>query len=383
MNPTKKSTSFLLAFLAVACATATVVALFNWLVNPFRLYFPTHQSTLTGEKPRPEHYQQQIRTELGIRTPSDVLILGNSTFEIGINPDDAALLKTNQSIFNHAIAGHSIEESSEGLPFILKKWSPKTVIINVAFADLLIGGAASTHLPAKSSKPNLVFRSLFSVDSTIASFNALMIPYRKFPETLTAKGHNLLRNFEGSAQTSGYHVLFETANYRIMRTWQQHQNGRGVASGNDSKNYDELKTVLKLLDKEKIKVLLVISPLHHDYKVNLYKYGLGLRYETWKQEISNIAASYNASDKIKLYDFGCTGEALRERIPDRNDKQSPMKFYWDAEHFKSALGTELVSQLLTSNFTGDQISTNLRGYLLPVTNWVEYHQMCQTSVPKP
>ncbi len=382
MKPTHVSTNFLVTLLTVAMLTAGIIALFNLVVNPFRLYFPNQRSTLAVEKPRPEQYQQQIRTQLAIRTPSDVLILGNSTFEIGINPDDKALVGLNQSIFNHAIAGHSIQEASDGLPDILKIWTPKTVIVNVAFADLLIGGKANDMPVLSATKPNLFFPTLFSVDTTLASINSLLIPYRKYPETLTAKGHNPMRNFDGSAKASGYHVLFETANFRIERMWKQFANGNGTPSFNNSKNYAELRALIDRLMKENITVILVLSPLHHDYKVNVYKHGLGSRYEAWKQEISSISNNYShLKNKVKLYDFSCVGKALRESVPERNDKSTPMQFYWDAEHFKSELGTELLSLILKPNLNGDQFSTNLTGYQLPASDWPKYHQICKSSVP--
>jgi DltD protein len=375
-QPTKIASVNLRLWVGFCLLLACLVALANYLVDPYRLYARDMRVEQTKEKPRPEQYQSQIRTELAKKLPSDNLIMGNSTLEIGINPEDPAL-KTFGSTFNHAIAGHTIGDMHRTLDGLLSSFKPKRIIVNLAFADYIMSGAATDKERGVATPVNLTFRSLFSVDSSIASLETIFLPYRRSPQTLTAAGHNPMRDYQGHAQTSGYGVLFATANSRIENTFLTYRNGKNVVQLQSSKAMKQVDLFLKRLENENITVLFVLPPLHTNYINNIYKYGLGPTYEMWKDHLAAKIQNSGKPNQFQLLDFSCQSEATREPIPKNGDRESSMQFYWDAEHFKSSLGTEMFQLSLTAPLLATTKGKNLTISKLTNLSLPNYHQSCR------
>jgi hypothetical protein len=375
-RPTFVAVSNFTLWLGCGLMFAGLVILANYLIDPYRIYASDIQAEKQKEKPRPEQYQRQIRTELAKKMPSDNLIMGNSTLEIGINPDDA-MLKPYGSTFNHAIAGNTVGEMHRALEPLLSSFKPKRIIINLAFADYVMSGKKTDKERGLAVPVNLNFRSLFSIDSSIASLETLVLPYRKFPQTLTATGHNPMRDYQGHAQTSGYAVLFATANSRIENTFLTYQNGKNVAPLQTSMAMNQVDLFIERLKKEKIDVLFLLPPIHTNYINNIYKYGLGSSYEQWKDHLAAKVKAANGSGQFQLLDFSCQSAATLEPIPKNADRQTIMQFYWDAEHFKSSLGTELI-QLALSEFKGiTKSSKNLTVSELTSVSLPNHHKVCR------
>jgi hypothetical protein len=375
-HPSQVALSNIKFWLGCGLLFAGLVVFANFMIDPYRIYARDIQAEKQKEKPRPEQYQRQIRTELAKKMPSDNLIMGNSTLEIGINPDDA-ILKAYGSTFNHAIAGNTVGEMHRALDPLLASFKPKRIIVNLAFADYVMSGRKTDKERGIAIPVNLTFRSLFSIDSSIASLETMALPYRKFPQTLTATGHNPMRDYQGHAQTSGYGVLFATANSRIENTFLTYQSGKNLAPLQVSMAMNQVDLFIEKLKNEKIAVSFVLPPLHTNYINNIYKYGLGSSYEQWKDHLATKVKAANSSNQFQLLDFSCHSPAALEPIPKTGDRQSAMQFYWDAEHFKSSLGTELLQLALAEPKGISKSSKNLTVSELTAVNLRDHHKACR------
>jgi hypothetical protein len=355
---------------------ASLVALGNLIVDPYRIFARDIMLERKIEKPRPEQYQRQIRTELAKKMPSENLIMGNSTLEIGIDPDDPTL-NVLGTIFNHAIAGNTIGEMHRALNPLLASFKPKRIIVNLAFSDYVMSGTKTEKERGVAASVNLIFRSLFSVDSSIASLETITLPYRKFPQTLSAAGHNPMRDYQGHAQTSGYGVLFTTANARIESVLIKYENGRGLASLETSMAMHQVDVFIERLKEENINVLFVMPPLHSNYINNLYNHGLGSAYEHWKNHLTKKIMSLNRPNQFKILDFGCESAATLEPIPKIGDRKTTMRFFWDPEHFKSTLGAEIFHLAVADNIGARRSSKNLTVSELTSVDLQQHHKNCR------
>ena len=346
--PKKTGRQFLFACLFATVGFISLIAAFNWLVNPYRLYFKNSQPTQSDKKPRPEQLQQEIRSSLLLRSNADTIIFGNSMMEIGVNPESQVLSKQGYRVFNMGIAGFTLGSSTAGLLPALNRNAPKNAIIAASFSDYLMQGpsmaptAIASYAPSAYDHVRLLTLSLLSGETTLDSFKTLTINRRTYPQTITAYGHNPMLDYKGHVANSGYRVVFNTANLRIHESFQKFQSVDHRKQGKTAKSLDELRSLVKVLQSKGTSVTIVINPLHIDYIASINKFQLTNQFEQWKRDL----AQFSSEEKVAVIDFGCQGQALAEPIPALGDRRSEMNGYWDAQHFKPSLGDQMVVMAL-------------------------------------
>lgn len=347
----KNAATFLGYLLLTVLGLAATIATFNYLVNPYRLYFPNSPATVTDKKPRPEQLQQEIRTALALRSNADTFVFGNSMMEIGVNPQSEVFVSQGITVFNMGIAGFTLGESTGGFLSVLDRKVPKHAVIAASFADYLMQGPAVKPVTVATKERSffdlgrLTALSLLGGEATLDSLKTLTINRRAYPQTITAYGHNPMIDYAGHASRSGYRVIFETANLRIHETLRKHQAVSYSAATGPAKAIEELRSLVTLLQSRGSQVTVVINPLHVDYTASLRKFGLMPTYEAWKRDLAVLSGQSN----VPVVDFGCEGKLLVESIPLAGDHKTPMQGYWDAQHFKPRIGNAMVDIVLKSN----------------------------------
>jgi hypothetical protein len=368
--------SYLLRVCILTVFLGLMICLFNYWSNPYRLFRTNTDEVLSAKKPRPEKYQQKIKSEIAKKLPSDILILGNSTLEIGVDPDDPKLKPLKASIYNHAIAGHNLHDVSAGLDDILSVWKPKHVLLNVSLADYIFSEEIRKKRTAVAPESNLKVNALFSIDAVLDSFRSWLIPFMTDAQTITARGHNPMNNVEASAKRNGYKQLFDVANSRISQMMEKYRSGNGLASKDKSVSLQDYSDLLRKLEVAKVPTTVIISPLHQDYQRNLRSFQLLETQKQWKEAIIDLTRQSNSSTQIRLIDYGCSAIWLSESIPKRNDKNSKMAFYWDSEHFKSIVGTQIILDLFQNQDNQLTAASPTHGVDLLSSDIAEQHIKC-------
>jgi hypothetical protein len=345
---------FIFIFLSVAFACLVLVGIFNYYVDPYRLFTPDPIASMNQLKARPNQFQQEIRSLIGERVRPELLLIGNSTFEIGIDP--ALLLESGVPgpIYNQAIGGFTLEDSTVGLQRIFKDHSPRFAIVGVSFTDYLTQGSISGSSKVASetswmfSDFHVKFMSLMGAEATFDSFRTLLIPYRAYPQSLTALGFNPMLEYLGHARTSGYKVLFDTTNKKIHSIFLS-ASAKVPPNIKTSRSLRELLDLIIFLTNEGVNVVIVIPPFHENFFSGVVRYGLMEVYQSWISGVLDLSRQDAIRTSVKVVDFGCGGSALHEKIPDLGDKVNAMNYYWDSVHFKSIIGTRMISLLFDND----------------------------------
>ena len=327
------------------------IALFNWLANPYRIFSTNNAETWSGLKPRPEQLQPELRMELARQAKGKTLFFGNSMFEIGIDPQSPLLATNEIRGFNFALAGAGLTASTKGLESYLRANKPTRAIISASFDDHISQRNnsvqnSSAEMPDYFNKGKLVALSLLGVEATLDSMKSLTLHLRKYPQSLTALGHNPMHDFEGYAVNSGYRVLFNTANQRIRSSFSKAKGSKPEdPTAENSVALAELEYLAKLLLSVGAEVTIVINPTHMNYLESIEESGLMDRFQAWKGSVARLSENL----KIRAIDFGCEGALLSETIPEKGDRKTPMTYYWDAQHYKANVGSLMVLGILSSD----------------------------------
>lgn len=339
---------------AMLCG-AMAVTVFVTCIDPYNLYGWFKQDGINSVKPDLSRYLEEIKLTQAVKLNPDTLIFGNSRAEIGFDPESPALIQRGFSAYNLAIRGTSIALSNRQLDYLLHKGlKPKRLFIAVDFGDFISAGshssnnrqpvtaAINTDFPVEHWPWR--FDSLFSITSIKDAVRTLLIQNDNEAATMTGRGFNPLREYQAMARNEGYFVLFR------QRAEDNAKNYRKKALGKfDRTDLVYLRTMLKNAVDVGSEVIVIIYPYHAQLLILFEELGLLPSFTQWKNEI--VAETENFSKlagapQIRVIDFSGYGAHQCEPIPGKGDLRSVTQWYWEAGHFKKALGDIVLDRAL-------------------------------------
>lgn len=342
--------SYLATLALVLAAGAVLVGAFVLVVDPYGLYGVVRRDNFNAVKPGLTRYQSQIKQEHALRRQPQFIILGNSRAEIGFDPRAGALAALGAG-YNLAIPGTGLATSASQFAQLRQAGvRPRTVIVGMEFIDFLNPAVAPAARPAAAIAPPPQGRAfwrvdtLFSLASVKDAVHTLRIQHDREAATLSADGFNPLREYGAHVRRDGYHKMFaqrareSAANLRRKST-------RDLAS----EDFQLLRTFLLALAATQADVKLVIYPYHAQMLAMFEAAGLWPLFEEWKaqlvREIGVVRQQYPDA-RITLTDFSGYGAYNCERIPAPGERAAATRWYWEAGHFKKALGDIVLRRVM-------------------------------------
>lgn len=346
MNTTSRDhRRFLLALCAcLALGILATIALVV-IVDPYGLYGVVDRPGFNAVKPGLSRYQVQIKQAHALRLRPQVLILGNSRAEIGFDPAAPAFAAAHGAVYNLAIPGTGLGTSSHQLTQLLAAGvKPTTVILGVEFIDFLALKSPPASTAKPGAKPFWQFDALFSLASVKDALHTLRIQDDAEAATLSADGFNPLRDYGAHVRNDGYHKMFTQRAHENVATLK-----RKSVTALTQEDFTLLRALLVQAAGSDAAVKLVIYPYHAEWLAMLEAAGLWPLFEQWKvqlvREIAGVKASRPGAS-ISLHDFSGFGPYNCERIPAAGERGAVTQWYWEAGHFKKALGDVVLERLL-------------------------------------
>lgn len=342
--------SYLAILALVLAGGALLVGAFVVIVDPYGLYGVVRRDHFNAVKPGLSRYQNQIKQEHALRRQPQFIILGNSRAEIGFDPRASALAASGPG-YNLAIPGTGLATSASQFAQLRQDGvRPRMVIVGLEFIDFLNPAVAPSARPlaaAASPAPGRAFwrfDALFSLASIWDALHTLRIQHDGEAATLSADGFNPLLEYGAHARKDGYHKMFaqraqeSAANLRRKST-------RGLAT----EDFQALRLFLLAMAATQADIKLVIYPYHAQMLAMFEAAGLWPLFEEWKAQlilaIGAVKARYPDA-RISLTDFSGYGAYNCERIPAANERDAATRWYWEAGHFKKALGDIVLQRLM-------------------------------------
>ncbi|PJJ18381.1 hypothetical protein CLU90_1570 [Janthinobacterium sp. 67] len=343
--------SYLAILALLLAAGAVLLGAFVFVVDPYGLYGVVRRDNFNAVKPGLSRYQNQIKQEHALRRQPRFIILGNSRAEIGFDPRASALAALGAG-YNLAIPGTGLATSASQFAQLRQAGvRPRTVIVGMEFIDFLNPAVAPVARPAPATAAPAHghafwrFDALFSLASVKDAVHTLRIQHDGEAATMSADGFNPLLDYGGHARRDGYHKMFaqraqeSAANLRRKST-------RGLATA----DFQLLRNCLLAMAATQADVKLVIYPYHAQMLAMFEAAGLWPLFEEWKaqlvQEIGAVRARYPDA-RISLTDFSGYGPYNCEPIPAANERGTATRWYWEAGHFKKALGDIVLRRVMS------------------------------------
>lgn len=338
-------------------------------VDPYRMYGTPVLPGWTELKPQIYDQIDLAATYQLERVRPITLLLGNSRVEVGINPESPHWPAAAQPVFNGALPGRDLRTAVDMLRQAIAVHVPKTVIVGLDILDFLqkpdplpppqapIGPEERRLLVDRNGKPNPARRlqvwrdrgaTTLTVDAVGDSLATLLDQNPRTTATLTPLGFDPLNQYRVFAARQGYYELFAQKN-AIYRKQYAH---RPTPDFTQPERYADFRALQQIFAQAKahgIELILFIHPYHADYFDMLQRAGLWSSFEAWKRALVAMVAAANASDArepIRLFDFSGYNRYTTEPVPPVGDRRTAMRWYWEAGHYKSALGEEMLPRML-------------------------------------
>lgn len=348
-----------LAALALLLSTGSVaVCAFVAVVDPYGLYGVVRRDNFNAVKPGLTRYQSQIKHEHALRLRPQFIILGNSRAEIGFDPRADAFSGQGGAGYNLAIPGTGLATSARQFAQLVQAGvKPRTVIVGMEFIDFLNPAAAPPAPPVTAAAPPAHgraywrFDALFSLASLRDAAHTLRIQHDAEAATLSADGFNPLLEYGAHVRQDGYGKLF-TQRARENAASFQRKSTRGLATG----DFHTLRAFLLAMAATQADIRLVIYPYHAQLLAMFEAAGLWPLFEQWKtqlvREVALVKEQYPAA-QLTLADFSGYGVYNCERIPAAGERGAATRWYWEAGHFKKALGDIVLQRVMRQNTLAD------------------------------
>ncbi len=349
------------------------VAMFNLVVDPYGLFRLVDRPGFNSIKPKAGTHGAMAKAYQVLRVRPRGLILGNSRSEVGLDPEYSAWPQNARPLFNLGLPGTGTQTTLNYLQHVLANSKnagvPKLelVVWGIDFMDFLVDATAP---PPSSQKVNKDLRLLVTSDGsrnperpvqqlrdyaestlTLAAFldsvNTLANSRNAYAEDLTPLGFNPMRDYLKITADEGYRAVFRQKDIENVKAYLRRPKDIFDASGHSSPALTDLRQVVNLCRENRIPLHLVIYPYHAHLMEIIRITGHWPAFEAWKRAVTQVAeeGKLNTNNTVFLWDFSGFNELTREPIPDNKDRQTAMRWYWEAGHFKRELGDLILNRI--------------------------------------
>jgi len=346
-------TVYLRWMLATATLLVAAVALFNVLIDPLGVFGSPRIAGLDSLKPHLDHYRELTHWKAAKRLCAKTGIFGNSRAEIGLNPNSPPLRAHGLAAYDHAVPGTGAD-----LSYLQLKWlgeagcMPDTVFLGIDFFDFL-GGRAPGNMNALDAEPAPRFdahffeEEVFSMTGLEDSIETVSIQHARHPDVLTEFGFNPLDNYVAEVEQSGAYTLFRQKAQDNIANWRRRAPLIRPATGGMSDSEQEVDAFVARARASNGKVYLMIYPYHAEARMIVERLGLGALFAEWKKQMVELAARHSGPGvAVEVWDFSGLSAQTLEPIPPPGDRHTQLRWFWEAGHFKQALGEMAIDRML-------------------------------------
>lgn len=352
MPENRKFAQFLTWMAVAVLVGASLVTIFVVVVDPYRLHRFVEMAGVNTVKPPPEYYRQEIKTNGARAVGANVFLMGNSRVEVGMNPDDIQFDGAKRSPYNLAVAGSGVGTAHRQFEALRARNPPAVVVLGVEFLDFLVD-PTGTDVPTKSKTAleqlQWKFDTVFSLNAFLDAVKTLRIQHNAEEATITDRGFNPLNEYLGYVRQEGYHSIFRQRAEDSAKSINRKPHGLLRANSGTSSDWQELRALLDAAASERTEIHLVVYPYHAQIMAMFERAGLWPAFEKWKsllvREVERTR-QLHPGVAVTLWDFSGFGPIQCERIPAKGDFSSATQWYWEAGHFKSALGDLVLERML-------------------------------------
>jgi hypothetical protein len=370
---------YLIRWLIMTFLLVCIVGVFNLVIDPYGLFRLIDKQGINNVKPAAGTHGALAKAYQVLRINPNGVILGNSRMEVGFDPESPFWPGHARPVFNLALPGTGPSTTLLYLQHVLvnaerhHEKKPKVVVWGIDFMDFLVDARnrdkqqRSTHIPRKDENLRLLansdgsdnpWRAFHKVQDyaestfSLAAFEDSLLTLHArndpFAENLTPLGFNPMRDYLKIEADEGYWAVFRQRDLENIKDYLRRPMDIFNADGRPTPALDDLYQVINLCTLHNVDLYLLIYPYHAHLLETIRITGHWTGFENWKRAIVNIVESQShkpSTSKLVIWDFSGFNQISMEPVPEVNDRQTKMHWYWEAGHFKRKLGELMLDRM--------------------------------------
>ena len=360
---------YLFGWLGLTATLLLAVAAFNAVVDPYGLIRGVDRAGFNRVKPAAVAHGTMTKAYQVLRVQPGALILGNSRAEVGFDPQHPAWPAAAQRVFNLALPGTDSSASVQMLQHVLARPGGKLAMVvwGIDFVDFLVDPHTPPSEPAVAGSGGRLltqndgsanpFRwrqqlrdhaeSTLTMGAFLDSLQTLASQNNTFASDLTPLGFNPLRDYIKISADKGYWNVFRQKDVANLQAYLRRPKSIYDAGGRSSYALEDLRRVIQLCQQNGVALYLVVYPYHAHLMEIIRITGHWPVFEDWKRALVHaVDQASTPGQSVPLWDFSGFNRYANEDLPPRGDRHTVMQWYWEAGHFKSALGGLMLDRVL-------------------------------------
>ncbi|WP_412971474.1 hypothetical protein [Glaciecola sp. MF2-115] len=316
------------------------VGMINYVVNPFLMFQQTKVNDIFTYKPEAATRVQTFKKYQAEGQNYDVLIVGNSRVEMGLNPDSPYF--KDKHVYNAGVPGLSMPAQIAYAKNLVNSNNIETLYVGVDFVDFI-----SRELPNledfkfESNKYDDYLSATFSLDALKASLMTIF-NQSQYASTRTYKGFNPAKDYIATLQSEGQAVLTSQKLRALFTKIEGTRFHKQELMTNVQSPINVLEKNVNDWVKNGKRVVIFINPYQDLYYDALAKSGLANDFEIWRSAIKKVA---NNTDSA-FYDFTDLGMLHSNMFNEENE----LKYFWEPAHYKKGLGDKMLEIMSNNDF---------------------------------
>lgn len=346
-----------LTLLGAAMAAAAAGA-FAWAVDPYAVHGRPRIDGFNAKKPHVYTHARLAKRALAASARPRTLFLGNSRVDAGFDPRSLSLPLPARPAFNFGIPGQGLDGDYGNLVQTKGLDRVRHVVIGLDFLDFPFRGSEP---PPRAEAPEATtvvagtrlrqfLETTLSVDGLVHSALTIGAQDDPFANSMTPLGLDTFDAYLGHAKREGYRAIFHQRNLENAVMYIAKPRAIRGPDGRLSPSFAWLGWILEWCGARGIAVDLAIYPYHAHILELFHLSGLWPTFEDWKRALADYAAAAamrggEEGFRVSLWDFSGYHRIASEEVPAPGDRRTQTRWYWEAGHFKTALGDRILARL--------------------------------------
>lgn len=386
------SKKFLISWAVLTGIFFTAALCVIYFTDPYMFYSVTRISGFNEIKPVAGTHSRQSKIYAARKKYLDILVIGNSRPELGIDPLHPYFQQNKLNVYNLGMPGSSLTMQYGYALDLIRDQNIKIVLVGIDFADYMVRPDiisnpfqwppevqkydnrkkfhwdGSENFTFSHQRFKDIYLSLVSLGALKDSLSTIL-SQKQTAKNLTENGFNTHNNIEYITHIEGVKTLFDQKNHEISDkfnrvNWQTYSTGHQW-----SPELETLSFFLKSLRARNIKTILFINPYHAHYLKMIEMAGLEPEFHLWKRELVNLVQTQDNNNLVQLWDFSTLNAFHSEPI--LNSGKQPLKWFWEPAHYRKELGDIMIWNMMDSPQQKDKSIPSFGHRLM--TETLEHH----------
>ena len=336
-----------------------LVAAFNWLINPYDIFNSPEITGLNSYKSEVERHTRLSKVYQLESLKPEVILLASSR---GLVVPDEYLSPEGMRAYNLSLTSASTYEQFRMLQHAQSVNPLKRVVLALdekitnsrqpAFVENRLAVNADGTRNNKKWKQTWqdYFSSLLSIDALRASSSTVR-KQKDGPVNTGAEEYDRRRVYKAG----GHHQMFRTMEaslfYQYKGDSSQCDTGSDKGAVSQAVAADVIKDIIEFSYENDIELIIYFSPAHARFYEAKCMVGEWAEIENTKRAVvatvEYLAGSYGV-EPFPVWDFSGYNDVTTEQVPDIDDRNGRMRWYWEGSHYTQQTAQRIFYQIFTA-----------------------------------